>query len=125
MTDSKQAPVSETLIFDALSDGVRRQILECLSTRGECTVSDLADQISSVGRTTVSSHLRVLRTSGVVRERRDGRLRYYSLDREGSVGAAVAYLQRILNLAIEDIATAGSGEPAPTLEEVEVPRRTG
>lgn len=91
--------MSETLIFDALSDGVRRQILASLSEQGECTVSELAAQIDSVGRTTISSHLRVLRTSGVVSERRAGRQRFYSLDRDGSVSAAVRYLQRILDMA--------------------------
>lgn len=92
--------MNETLIFDALSDGVRRQILECLGERGECTVTEIATQITTVGRTTVSSHLRVLRTCGLVTERRSGRQRFYSLDREGSVGAAVGFLQRILDQAV-------------------------
>jgi ArsR family transcriptional regulator len=99
-----QATVSETLIFDALSDGVRRQILEHLGEKGECSVTELANHIDSVGRTTVSSHLRLLRTSGVVRERRDGRKRYYSIDPEGSVSAAVRYLQRILYDGVADVA---------------------
>ncbi|MDF2470945.1 MAG: ArsR family transcriptional regulator [Rhodococcus erythropolis] len=96
MADVAPESMSETLIFDALSDGVRRQILECLGDRGECSVTELSAYVQSVGRTAVSNHLRVLRTSGVVQERKDGRIRYYSLDREGTVSAAVQYLQRLL-----------------------------
>ena len=111
--------MSETLIFDALSDGVRRQILECLGVRGECTVTEIATEITTVGRTTVSSHLRVLRTAGVVTERRAGRQRYYRLDREGSVSAAVSFLQRILDEAV----TAGPGCFDETKQSVDLADR--
>ena len=40
--------------------------LLALGESGELTVTDIAEQVAMVGRTTVSSHLRVLRTSGVV-----------------------------------------------------------
>lgn len=97
------ASPTENLAFDALSDGVRRQILAVLSERGECTVSEIAEQITSVGRTTVSSHLRVLRTSGVVTERKEGRHRYLRLDAEGSARDALAFLQRIMMQATQDL----------------------
>ena len=106
MTDATAGPTSETLIFDALSDGVRRQILECLGDRGECSVGELSSYVHSVGRTAVSSHLRVLRTSGVVQERKEGRMRYYSLDPQGTVGAAVQYLQRLLDKGTSDLSDA-------------------
>lgn len=96
---------TENLAFDALSDGVRRQILAVLSERGECTVSEIAEQITTVGRTTVSSHLRVLRTSGVVTERKEGRHRYLRLDAEGSARDALAFLQRIMTQATLDLAS--------------------
>lgn len=102
MGDATRGTLSETLVFDALSDGVRRRILECLSERGECTVSELSASIESVGRTTISSHLRVLRTCGVVFERRQGRQRIYSLDRQGAVSVALQYLQKILDSAVAD-----------------------
>ncbi len=101
--------VNENLAFDALSDRVRRQILSLLAD-GEMTVSEIADRVGVVGRSTVSSHLRILRTSGIVQERRDGRLRYYSLDVEGSVRDAFRYLQTILQGSVESVAPAG--EPA-------------
>jgi ArsR family transcriptional regulator, arsenate/arsenite/antimonite-responsive transcriptional repressor len=120
MTDSTPGTRSETLMFDALADGVRRRILECLSECGECTVSELASRIESVGRTTVSSHLRVLRTSGVVSERRQGRLRFYSLDRQGSVSVAVQYLQKILDSAASDVGAGFSAlaSDTPTVNDV-------
>jgi DNA-binding transcriptional ArsR family regulator len=91
----------ENLAFDALSDRVRRRILSILGHGGELTVTDIAEQVGVVGRTTVSSHLRILRTSGVVKERRDGRRRLYSLDTEGSVRDALRFLQEILRTGID------------------------
>ncbi|TYB57609.1 winged helix-turn-helix transcriptional regulator [Nonomuraea sp. PA05] len=72
----------EDLAFEALADGTRRRILRLLSERGECTASEIAEAITSVGRTTVSSHLRVLRVANLVDERRDGRFRHYSIARK-------------------------------------------
>lgn len=104
---------SEDLAFDALADGVRRQILAILSERGECTVSEIAERITSVGRTTVSSHLRVLRTSGVVTERKAGRHRYVRLDADGAAREAFEFLQRIMTQATDELGgsfTAAAGD---------------
>ena len=97
---------NENLAFDALSDRVRRQILSVLGERGELTVNEIADSIDVVGRTTVSSHLRILRTSSVVTERRDGRRRLYSVNPEGSVRDAFRYLQALLQegVALDNVA---------------------
>ena len=111
-------PSTESLAFDALSDGVRRQILAILSEQGECTVSEITERISSVGRTTVSSHLRVLRTSGVVQERKVGRYRYVRLDADGSVREALDFLQRIVKQAADELSTSAStAEPGEAYEE--------
>ncbi|QJY45716.1 ArsR/SmtB family transcription factor [Pseudonocardia broussonetiae] len=98
---------NENLAFDALSDRVRRQILSVLGEGGELTVTEIAERVDVVGRSTVSSHLRILRTSGVVNERRDGRRRYYSLDAEGSVRDAFRFLQGILQAAVSLDTAAG------------------
>jgi ArsR family transcriptional regulator len=66
-------------VLDALGDPTRREILLALGD-GEKSVNELAHRIEHVGRTAVSSHLRVLRLAGVVKERRSGRFRYYSVD---------------------------------------------
>lgn len=108
---------NETLAFDALSDRVRRRILAALGESGELSVGEIAARIDAVGRTTVSSHLRVLRTSGLVRERRDGRNRFYSLDTDGAVRDAFVFLQSILRQGITDAAAAadeGSGTAQET-----------
>lgn len=70
---------SASPVFDSLADPTRREILLVLS-EGELSVGDIVHRIKGLGRTTISSHLRVLRMAGLVRERRDGRYRYYSID---------------------------------------------
>jgi ArsR family transcriptional regulator, arsenate/arsenite/antimonite-responsive transcriptional repressor len=94
---------NENLAFDALSDRVRRRILAVLGEHGELSVGDISQRIDVVGRTTVSSHLRVLRTSGLVHERRDGRNRFYSLDVDGAVRDAFVFLQSILRQGVEAV----------------------
>lgn len=94
---------NENLAFDALSDRVRRRILAVLGEAGELSVGEISQRIDAVGRTTVSSHLRVLRTSGLVHERRDGRNRMYSLDVDGAVRDAFVFLQSILRQGLGDV----------------------
>jgi ArsR family transcriptional regulator, arsenate/arsenite/antimonite-responsive transcriptional repressor len=106
--------MSTHLALDALADEVRRGILQVIADRGECSAGEIADSVERVGRTTVSSHLRVLRTSGVVIERRAGRYRYYSLDPDGPARAALEFLQglqsslRELKADAEALAPSGS-----------------
>ncbi|MFD4254297.1 ArsR/SmtB family transcription factor [Amycolatopsis thermoflava] len=88
--------------FDALADPVRREILSVLAERDECSVNELADSIGSVGRTAVSNHLRILRTAGLVVERRAGRYRYYSIDPAGSAREVIAMLQKLFQSALAD-----------------------
>jgi ArsR family transcriptional regulator, arsenate/arsenite/antimonite-responsive transcriptional repressor len=95
--------MSTHLAFDALADDVRRSILLIIAEKGECSAGEIADSIERVGRTTVSSHLRVLRTSGVVTERREGRYRYYSLDREGPTRDALEFLQGLLRSSLREL----------------------
>ncbi|MDD7965375.1 ArsR/SmtB family transcription factor [Actinomycetospora lemnae] len=96
---------NENLAFDALSDRIRRRILNVLGEEGELSVGEIVAHIDAVGRTTVSSHLRVLRTSGVVIERKSGRNRYYSLDREGTARDAFTYLQSLLHAGLDAVET--------------------
>ena len=67
-----------------------------LGQHGELSVGEIASRVDAVGRTTVSSHLRVLRISGLVRERREGRHRLYSVDVDGAVRDAYDFLRSIL-----------------------------
>jgi len=90
-------------VFDSLASSVRRDILAYLSMREEASAGEIAEAIDEVGRTAVSTHLRILRSTGLVRERKDGRMRLYSLDREGPAMIAVGYFQSLMNATLDDI----------------------
>ena len=96
--------------FVALGDPIRQRIVELLA-EGDRDAGELAAQFE-VSRPAVSRHLRVLRETGVVASREDGRRRIYSLRPESldEIGQWVAkyrsfWAQR-LN-ALEDHLTKG------------------
>jgi DNA-binding transcriptional ArsR family regulator len=74
---------------------VRREILSILADRVECSAGELSTHIDRVGRTAVSSHLRVLRTAGLISERRLGRFRLYAVDPSGPVREVISLLHRL------------------------------
>jgi DNA-binding transcriptional ArsR family regulator len=67
------------VMFRLLGDRSRVRILFALAQAGELCVCDLAAAVD-VPETGVSQALRLLRTAGVVRSRRDGRTVWYRLD---------------------------------------------
>ncbi|MCW2720160.1 helix-turn-helix transcriptional regulator [Pseudonocardia sp.] len=100
------------LAFDALADPVRREILAVLAAREECSAGELSGAIQRVGRTAVSSHLRVLRTAGLIAERRTGRFRYYSVDPTGPAQDVIRLLQELFQGSLEAakvVAESGAG----------------
>ena len=62
----------------AIADPIRRRVLELVRDR-ELPAGELAAQFE-VSRPAVSRHLRVLRETGLITERRAGRLRLYRAD---------------------------------------------
>jgi ArsR family transcriptional regulator, lead/cadmium/zinc/bismuth-responsive transcriptional repressor len=66
----------------ALSDPTRLTLAAALLEANELCVCDLA-WIAERSQTLVSHHVRVLRTQGIVRSRRDGKMVMYSLTDEG------------------------------------------
>lgn len=66
-------------LFRLIGEPTRARILYALLGAGELCVCDLAATVDA-SQTSVSHALRLLRTAGVVRNRRDGRNVYYSLD---------------------------------------------
>ncbi|QIN82264.1 metalloregulator ArsR/SmtB family transcription factor [Rubrobacter tropicus] len=66
----------------ALSDPTRLMLAAALGEGGELCVCDLA-WISGRSQGLVSHHLRTLRSSGLVRSRRDGKLVMYGLTEGG------------------------------------------
>lgn len=110
------------LAFDALADGVRREILAVLAEHDECSAGELARAIPRVGRTSVSSHLRVLRVAGLISERRTGRFRYYSIDPTGAAQDVIRLLTGVFQQAVDatrsaagrdgdDVRSASSAQP--------------
>lgn len=68
-----------TELFRLLGDPNRVRMLYALAEGGELCVCDLA-AVVDVAEHSVSHALRLLRTAGIVRSRRSGRMVYYSLD---------------------------------------------
>ena len=68
---------TDTGVFRALADPTRRQILQDLRT-GELAAGDIAGRFS-ISAPSISRHLTVLKSAGLVEERRDGNRILYSL----------------------------------------------
>lgn len=64
-------------VFRALADPTRRQILQDLRS-GELTAGDIASRFT-ISAPSISRHLTVLKSAGLVQERRDANRIYYSL----------------------------------------------
>ncbi len=81
MTTLEQTdPARIARTFQALSDETRLQIVALLAT-GEHCVCDLQTALEAY-QSRLSFHLRKLKDAGLVRDRREGRWVYYSLDTE-------------------------------------------
>jgi ArsR family transcriptional regulator, arsenate/arsenite/antimonite-responsive transcriptional repressor len=102
--------------FDALADPVRREILAVLAERDECSAGELSAAVSRVGRTAVSSHLRVLRTAGLITERRTGRYRYYAIDPTGPARDVIAMLQELFRTALDATKAAAERDAGGTTD---------
>jgi DNA-binding transcriptional ArsR family regulator len=68
--------------FKALASPTRLRILERLAEVGEGSVNDLAQHLR-MSQPRVSWHLAMLRRGGAVRQRKEGRVVYCSVDMEG------------------------------------------
>jgi DNA-binding transcriptional ArsR family regulator len=66
-------------VFAAVADPTRRLLLERLRAGGSLSVSALGEGLPMT-RQAVSKHLGILRASGLVRVRRDGREQLHELD---------------------------------------------
>ena len=67
-----------TQLFRLLGDATRARLLYALLEAGELCVCDIS-AATGTPETNVSHALRLLRTAGVVKARRDGRMMFYSL----------------------------------------------
>lgn len=80
--------------FKLLGDPTRTRLLCALLEAGELCVCDLAEAVG-VPESSVSHALRLLRTAGIVTNRREGRVIYYSL--------ADAHVRLLLDLSLEHL----------------------
>ena len=67
------------LVFKALGDSRRREILDLLKERGR-TTGELVERFKQLDRCTVMQHLNVLENADLVIVRREGRLRWNYLN---------------------------------------------
>lgn len=81
-------------LFRLLGDPGRLQMLGALLEAGELCVCDLA-AVVEMGESSVSHSLRLLRTAGIVRQRRSGRQVFYALDD--------AHVRMLLDVSIEHV----------------------
>lgn len=88
-------------VFKALADQNRRKILTILKRLGSASVSQILSYLS-VGQATVSSHLSVLRKSGLVECRVSGKNRIYKLS-EKNLSLFVDKLNRFLGEPEKDM----------------------
>ena len=71
-------------VFEAIAQPKRREILRLLAA-GERPAGDIAAKFA-VTQPAISQHLKVLKDTGLVNERRDGTRRLYSVRAEGLSG---------------------------------------
>ena len=90
-----------TQLFRLLGDATRARLLYALLEAGELCVCDLS-AATGTPETNVSHALRLLRTAGIVKARRDGRMMFYSLDD--------SHVRMLLDLSREHLRHAGNGE---------------
>jgi ArsR family transcriptional regulator len=66
------------ILFKALNDQTRRDILEMLR-KGEMTAGEIADQFN-ISKPSISHHLDLLKQAGLVESVKEGQFIYYSLN---------------------------------------------
>jgi DNA-binding transcriptional ArsR family regulator len=86
------------LVFGALADPSRRQVIGYLSERGTATATELTGELPMT-RQAVSKHLSTLADAGLVESERLGRETRYRLTRAGAecddrIDALVSHLKR-------------------------------
>jgi ArsR family transcriptional regulator, arsenate/arsenite/antimonite-responsive transcriptional repressor len=67
------------IVFKALNDPIRRQILEMLKKKGDMSAGDIAEHFN-VSKPSISHHLDLLKQAGLVEVMREGQFLYYSLN---------------------------------------------
>jgi ArsR family transcriptional regulator, arsenate/arsenite/antimonite-responsive transcriptional repressor len=69
-----------TDIYQALSDPTRRKILAILAKK-HCTQKEIVQQFN-ISQPAILKHLRILKDAGMIQEKKEGKYRIYSLNKE-------------------------------------------
>jgi DNA-binding transcriptional ArsR family regulator len=85
-------------VFEAIAQPKRREILRLLAA-GELGAGEIASRFD-VTQPAISQHLKVLRETGLIGERRAGTRRLYSVRSEG-MGDLQAFLAQVLPASLE------------------------
>ena len=107
---------SDDSVFQAIACRTRRKLIDALAF-GESNVSDLVAALD-ITQSAVSQQLAILKSSGLVGERAEGRFRYYRLEAAplGEVDIWLnryrAYMERQLD-ALGRVLDGLPGEPKP------------
>ena len=72
----------EADVYTAIGDPTRRALLRRMADEGEKSVTELLEPFS-ISQPAISKHLRILRDAGLVRRRKEGRMRLYEADASG------------------------------------------
>ena len=77
----------------AIADETRQKLMKLLCCRELC-VSDLVAELGDVTQPTVSHHLQILKSAGLVDTRRQGKQIYYTLRQEAVANCCVVIARR-------------------------------
>lgn len=94
---------SEDLIFKALADSKRREILDLLKNQPK-TTGDLCEHFPKIDRCTVMQHLGVLERAGLVIVKREGRHRWNYINPLPIKGIYDRWISRYASTAVELLA---------------------
>jgi DNA-binding transcriptional ArsR family regulator len=94
-------------VFEAIAQPKRREILRLLAG-GELSAGEIASRFS-VTQPAISQHLKVLRETGLISERRDGTRRLFSLQSAG-LADLHDFLAQVLPAGLERLKRAAEAE---------------
>ena len=80
-------------IFKALGDENRVRIVELIAKNGEICACNLLDEFD-ITQPTLSHHMKILKTCGLVKSRKEGRWHHYSID-EKCLGEIKGFLESL------------------------------
>ena len=89
------------VFFKALSDITRQEILGMLEEH-DMNVSEICDVLERISQPTISHHLQILRHSGLVDSRKEGKLIYYYIRKECISNNCREFFSRFIKIVEEE-----------------------